>query len=198
MRKSLLSALPLLLLCAALHAQEAQPVVTHTAVIETSKGRIELELYGKDAPRTVANFVALAQQGFYNGLLVHRVRPDFVIQMGDQTTRDSSLRGRWGNGGRSSYDGKQFEDELNESTPSYQRGYVEGAVAMANRGPNTNSSQFFIMAEEKELEHKYTIFGRVTKGMDVVHAINQVKIDDRSVPLQDIQVRSITVAEAGG
>jgi len=180
-------------------AQERQPPITHTAIIETSKGTISMELYGKDAPRTVANFVALARNGFYNGLLIHRVVPGFVIQMGDQLTRDSSMRERWGTGGMSSYDGKPFEDELDETTPSYERGYVEGALAMANRGPNTNSSQFFIMLEDRDdMPHKYTIFGRVTRGMDVVHTISKAEANKKGVPAEDIQVRSVTVAEAAG
>ncbi len=121
-----------------------KPVITHTATIETSMGNIELELYGKDAPKTVLNFVGLAEDDVYNGILFHRIVPGFVVQAGDPNTKDPAKKAMWGSGGTSIYDGKEFADELNKETPSYQRGYVVGVVAMANRGPNTNTSQFYI------------------------------------------------------
>ena len=133
------------------------------ATIHTVKGDIELELYPQDAPKTVANFATLSKKGYYNGLTFHRVVPGFVIQGGDPSGN--------GSGGYSIY-GPTFEDELNPETPSYKAGYVEGVLAMANRGPNTNGSQFFIMlADNTSLPHNYTIFGKVTKGMDVVKQI---------------------------
>ncbi len=109
---------------------------TVNATIETSKGTIEVELYQSDAPKTVANFTGLAEQGYFNGIIFHRVAKGFVIQGGDPTGT--------GRGGKSIY-GSDFEDELNSSTASYQAGYMRGTLAMANRGPNTNTSQFFIM-----------------------------------------------------
>ena len=151
------------------------PVATQTAVIKTSLGDIEIELYGNDAPKTVDNFVGLAQKEFYNGILFHRVAPGFVIQAGDPKTKNDSLRDEWGQGGESIY-GKEFADELNPSAPSYQRGYVEGTLAMANRGPNTNTSQFFIMLGPSQLPKAYTIFGFVTKGLDVVHKIENTDL----------------------
>lgn len=129
---------------------------------------MELELYESDAPKTVTNFVGLANQGYYNGVTFHRVAKNFVIQGGDPTGT--------GAGGRSIY-GKEFEDELDPSTASYQEGYKRGVVAMANAGPNTNTSQFFILLHDAPwMQKNYTIFGRVIKGMDVVDSIAAVEI----------------------
>lgn len=138
-------------------------ITAKMATIHTAKGDIEIEFYPKDAPKTVANFSTLAKKGYYNGLTFHRVEPGFVIQGGDPNGN--------GSGGYSIY-GPTFEDELNPDTDSYKEGYKEGVVAMANRGPNTNGSQFFIMlADNDSLPKNYTIFGKVTKGLDVVHKI---------------------------
>lgn len=131
------------------------------ATIKTPKGNIELELYPADAPKTVTNFATHAKNGYYNNLTFHRVE-DWVIQGGDPNGN--------GTGGESIY-GKSFEDELNPNTPSYKAGYLEGILAMANSGPNTNGSQFFILTKDYPLPHKYTIFGRVINGMDVVKKI---------------------------
>lgn len=134
-----------------------------TGVIHTAKGDIEIEFYPDDAPKTVKNFATLAKRGYYNGLTFHRVEPGFVIQGGDPNGN--------GTGGYSIY-GTTFDDELIPSTASYKAGYKEGVLAMANRGPNTNGSQFFIMlADNDSLPKNYTIFGKVTKGLDVVHKI---------------------------
>lgn len=134
-----------------------------TAIIKTDKGDITLELYPKDAPKTVTNFATLSKNGYYDGLTFHRVEPGFVIQGGDPNGN--------GTGGNSIY-GAKFEDELNPNTDSYKAGYQEGVLAMANAGPNTNSSQFFIMlANNSTLPKNYTIFGKVTSGLDVVHKI---------------------------
>lgn len=136
------------------------PVSAKTAVIKTVKGEINIDLYPQDAPKTVTNFATLATNKYYDGLTFHRVEPGFVIQGGDPNGN--------GSGGYSIY-GDTFPDELNADTASYKAGYVEGTVAMANRGPNTNGSQFFIMwADRPDLPRNYTIFGKVTKGMDVV------------------------------
>ena len=129
------------------------------ANLETNHGRIELELFDEDAPRTVENFRKLASDGFYYGVVFHRVIPDFMIQGGDPTGT--------GSGGP----GYTFEDEENEHR------VVRGALAMANAGPNTNGSQFFIVTAEAcpWLDGKHTVFGRVTGGMDVVDTISQVQ-----------------------
>ncbi len=133
------------------------------AAILTAKGTIVIQLYGQDAPKTVINFATLAKKGYYDNLTFHRVVAGFVIQGGDPNGD--------GTGGRSIY-GDTFADELNPNTPSYQAGYKEGVVAMANRGPNTNGSQFFILlADHPELPKNYTIFGKVTSGMDVAQKI---------------------------
>lgn len=133
------------------------------ATIHTAKGDIVIQLYPTDAPKTVMNFATLAKAGYYNNLTFHRVEPGFVIQGGDPNGN--------GTGGESIF-GPTFEDELNASSSSYKAGYMQGVVAMANRGPNTNGSQFFIMlADNTSLPHNYTIFGKVTQGMDVVQKI---------------------------
>jgi len=162
---------------------------TVNIIIETTKGNIELELFESDAPKTVANFAGLAEQGYYNGIIFHRISKGFVIQGGDSTGT--------GRGGKSIY-GKEFEDELNPSTPSYKEGYKRGTVAMANRGPNTNTSQFFIMLKNVPMPKNYTIFGKVTKGMDVVDSIAAVEIipqmaDTDGKPKVDVVMTKVTV-----
>lgn len=140
-----------------------EKVSATTAVIKTAKGDIQLELYLNDAPKTVMNFATLAKNGYYDNLTFHRVEPGFVIQGGDPSGN--------GTGGTSIY-GAKFADELNPDTASYKAGYKEGVLAMANSGPNTNGSQFFIMLKDNEtLPKNYTIFGRVTSGDDVVKKI---------------------------
>lgn len=146
-----------------LYPQDEWDTTATAAAIHTAKGDIDIQLYTQDAPKTVTNFATLAKKGYYDGLTFHRVEPGFVIQGGDPNGD--------GTGGRSIY-GDTFPDELNPNTPSYKAGYVEGVVAMANRGPNTNGSQFFIMlADNTSLAKNYTIFGKVTSGMDVVQKI---------------------------
>jgi len=156
------------------------------ATLETSMGNIVIELYPNDAPRTVANFIGLAKRGFYDGIIFHRVVSGFVIQGGDPTGT--------GTGGDSIYGG-DFEDELNPNTESYKRGYVEGTVAMANRGPNTNSSQFFIMLEEKLLPKLFTIFGKVVEGGEVVQSIGRVQVDGNDKPLTPVVINKVTIQE---
>ena len=168
------------------------PVITHTATLKTSLGNIVFELYGEDAPKTVANFVGLAKQDFYDGILFHRVVPGFVIQGGDPKSKDINLKSQWGQGGGSIYNNAQFEDELNKETPSYKRGYVRGTIAMANAGPNTNTSQFFIMVGSG-LPPLYTIFGYVREGMDVVDAI--VANGQGAPPPNPIAIQDVTVTE---
>ncbi|MEP7219610.1 MAG: peptidylprolyl isomerase [Bacteroidota bacterium] len=171
--------------------KEGEPPVTHMAVIKTSMGDIEVELYGEDAPKTVANFVGLADKKFYDGILFHRVVPGFVIQAGDPKTKNEALKGEWGTGGESIYNGR-FPDELNPAAISYQHGYKEGVLAMANAGPNTNTSQFFIMlADNTTLPKNYTIFGRVTKGLDIVHKIEGVALGDKSQPKVPVKILSV-------
>jgi cyclophilin family peptidyl-prolyl cis-trans isomerase len=153
----------------------------HTITIETNKGNIVFQTYDGDAPKTVENFVSLANKGFYNGVIFHRVISGFMIQGGDPTGT--------GRGGP----GYQFADELNPNTESYKKGYVRGTLAMANAGPNTNGSQFFIMHKDYPLPNNYTIFGKVISGMDVVDAIAESETDPSDKPLQNMTMNKVTV-----
>jgi cyclophilin family peptidyl-prolyl cis-trans isomerase len=160
------------------------------ATIATDKGSIEIELLAEGAPRAAANFIELARKGFYDGVVFHRLVPGFVIQGGDGQYGhiDRLDRGRLGTGGP----GYKFADE------PFEGDYGRGAVAMANAGPNTNGSQFFICLADLSggrLPKKYTIFGRVTKGMDVVDAIAASQRDSRDQPAEPTAMRSVTVAD---
>jgi cyclophilin family peptidyl-prolyl cis-trans isomerase len=147
------------------------------AVLRTSEGDVELELYPDDAPQTVGNFTKLAEEGFYDGLTFHRVIPDFMIQGG-------CPRGD-GTGGP----GYTFEDEFN------QHKVDRGALAMANSGPNTNGSQFFIVTAEAcpWLDGKHTVFGRVTAGQDVVDRISRVDRDASDRPREPVTIDSVEI-----
>jgi cyclophilin family peptidyl-prolyl cis-trans isomerase len=149
-------------------------------------GDIKIQLYDQDAPKTVENFLRLTDSGYYNCLTFHRVAPGFVIQGGDPNGD--------GTGGTSAY-GAPFADELNPNTPSYKAGYVQGVVAMANSGPNTNGSQFFIMLADNQLPHNYTIFGKVVSGQNVVNAIGNVPINPPSdgKPLTPVVMESLKI-----
>lgn len=150
-----------------------------TATLHTSRGAIALELFDEDAPKTVENFVRLSREGFYGGITFHRVIPDFMIQGG-------CPRGD-GTGGP----GYEFDDE-----PNAHR-VVRGALAMANRGPNTNGSQFFIVTAEEcpWLDGRHTVFGRVDAGMDVVDGISLVDRDARDRPLDAVTIDRVELAE---
>ncbi len=150
--------------------------ITHYAVVNTTFGSFTIALFGQDAPKTVNNFVKLAKSGYFNQTLIHRIAKNFLVQMGDGSTRFLSKKGEWGKGGKSIYGG-YFADELNPNTYSFRTGYTYGTVAMANSGPNKNLSQFFICLDEAQyLEKKYTIFGKVVEGMDVVEQIETQEI----------------------
>ena len=155
----------------------------HTVTIETAKGTIVFETYDADAPKTVQNFISLTDKGFYNGLIFHRVIKGFMIQGGDPTGT--------GTGGP----GYQFADELDPNTVSAKAGYVRGTVAMANSGPNTNGSQFFIMQADNPLPHNYTIFGKVISGMDVVDAIATTQTNANDKPLTSISMIKVAVTD---
>lgn len=132
------------------------------AVIETEKGSIEIKFFETEAPRAVENFRLLAEHGYYDGLTFHRIVRGFMIQGGDPAGD--------GTGGQSAW-GAPFADEINPASPLYRGGYQRGLVALANAGPNTNSSQFFILHQDYPLQPNYVIFARVTTGMDVVDAL---------------------------
>lgn len=160
---------------------ETQTNTMPKVTIQTDKGDIEIELFPTDAPKTVENFLTLAKKNFYDGVIFHRVIKDFMIQGGDPTGT--------GRGGP----GYTFADELNPATDSYKGGYTRGVVAMANAGPNTNGSQFFIMHADNPLPHNYTIFGRVTKGIEVVDMIANSPVDINDRPIQDIAMKKVVV-----
>ena len=145
------------------------------ATLHTNHGAIAIELFDDDAPKTVANFVKLAGDGFYDGVVFHRVIPDFMIQGGDPTGT--------GTGGP----GYTFEDEFNEHP------VARGVLAMANAGPNTNGSQFFIVTTEAApwLDGKHTVFGRVTDGMDVVDTISAVETDSQDKPRETVTIERV-------
>jgi cyclophilin family peptidyl-prolyl cis-trans isomerase len=132
------------------------------AVIETGKGAIEMEFFPADAPKAVENFRLLAEHGYYDGLTFHRIVKGFMIQGGDPSGD--------GTGGESAW-GAPFADEINEASALYRNGYRRGIVAMANAGPDTNGSQFFILHQDYPLPPRYVIFAKVTNGLDVVDAL---------------------------
>lgn len=154
---------------------------THMITIDTNYGKIVIETYDSDAPNTVKNFVTLAQKGFYDGVIFHRVIKGFMIQGGDPTGT--------GMGGP----GYTFADELNPNTASYKAGYKKGVVAMANAGPNTNGSQFFIMHQDYPLPNNYTIFGHVVSGQDVVDKIANVQVGAGDKPVSPVTMKKVTI-----
>ena len=159
-------------------------MANRTAVIQTNKGTIRFELLEADAPKTTENFITLAGRGYYDGIIFHRVIKGFMIQGGDPTGT--------GAGGKSAWGGK-FADEINRSSPLYQTGYKAGTVAMANAGPNTNGSQFFIMHVDHPLPPSYSIFGRVIEGQDVVDAIATTPRDGSDRPLSEVKMEKVTI-----
>src|SRR3990172_869181 len=153
----------------------------HIVTIQTDFGEIRFETFDADAPKTVNNFITLAEKGFYDGLTFHRVISGFMIQGGDP------------NGTGAGGPGYQFEDELNPNTESYKTGYRRGVVAMANAGPNTNGSQFFIMHKDYPLPHNYTIFSALIGGQDVVDKIANVKTGPNDRPVEAVTMKKVTV-----
>lgn len=179
------------------------------ATIKTNQGDIKLQLFPDQAPKTVKNFVELAKQGYYKGVIFHRVIPDFMIQGGDPTGTGAD--------GESIY-GQAFEDEFSEELFNFK-----GALSMANAGPNTNGSQFFIVTNENVpadmvgqmkaagypdeviaryqeggtpwLDFHHTVFGQVIEGMDVAQKISQVKRDFRDRPEEDVVIEDVEIAE---
>src|SRR5204862_983311 len=155
-----------------------------TAVIQTNKGTIKFELLESDAPKTTENFITLAERGYYNGVIFHRVISGFMIQGGDPTGT--------GRGGQSAWGGR-FNDEINPSSELYRGKYTKGTVAMANAGPNTNGSQFFIMHADYPLPPSYTKFGRVVEGQDVVDKIAAAQTGSGDRPVKDVVMEKVTI-----
>ena len=159
------------------------------AVIETDKGEIEIAFYGEESPKAVENFRLLAERGYYNGLTFHRIVKGFMLQGGDP-------RGD-GTGGESAWGGK-FADNIVRTSPLYRRNYMRGVVAMANSGPNTNTSQFFIMHKDYPLPPAYVIFGEVVRGMEVVDALSETPtkagpMGEKSVPITPVVMKKVTI-----
>lgn len=163
----------------------AQTSTTGTVVImKTNLGDIKIELFEKESPKTVKNFLDLAKKGFYDGTKFHRVIKDFMIQGGDPNSKDDD----WSNDGTGG-PGYTFEDEFNSEK------LVKGSLAMANAGPNTNGSQFFIVTKSETpwLDGKHTNFGKVIEGMDVVDKIEALPINQNDHPTQDATIKSIEI-----
>jgi peptidylprolyl isomerase len=155
------------------------------ATLHTTKGDIVIELMENDAPKTVANFTKLVSEGYYDGTKFHRVIKDFMIQGGDPLTKDESMADRWGTGGP----GYQFEDEIHANNRNNT-----GTISMANAGPNTNGSQFFInVADNNFLDGKHTVFGRVVAGMDVVKAIENTDTVGPDRPVEAMVIDKVTL-----
>jgi cyclophilin family peptidyl-prolyl cis-trans isomerase len=159
--------------------------LTMNARITTTEGVIELELFNNLAPKTVENFVSLAESDFYTGVKFHRVIKGFMIQGGDPLTKDEDQVDFWGTGGP----GYQFEDEIHAENNN-----LAGTISMANAGPNTNGSQFFInTADNSFLDPKHTVFGKVVSGMEVVTAIESVDTFPNDRPIQHVEIQSIEI-----
>ena len=159
------------------------------AVIETDKGPIEIEFLAEQQPKAVENFRLLAEHGYYDGLTFHRIIKGFMIQGGDPEGDGAGGESAWG---------APFADDIDPDSPLYRDGYRRGLLAMANSGPNTNGSQFFIMHDNYPLPPQYVIFARVTAGMDVVDALAAVATTmndsgERSRPVTPVKMTKVTV-----
>lgn len=154
------------------------PQHKYSASIETSAGTMTAELFATEAPNTVNNFVFLAREGFYDGVIFHRVISGFMIQGGDPTGK--------GTGGP----GYKFRDE------PVSRPYKRGILAMANSGPNTNGSQFFVMHADYRLPPSYTIFGQLTGGEDVLDKIASAQVGAQDRPLEPVSISKVTITES--
>jgi cyclophilin family peptidyl-prolyl cis-trans isomerase len=154
------------------------------AVLETNKGTIKFELLEEDAPKTTENFRLLAEKGYYDGVIFHRVIPNFMIQGGDPLGE--------GYGGESAWGGK-FDDEIDRASALYQGPYSRGTVAMANSGPNTNGSQFFIMHIDYPLPPSYSKFGKVIEGQEIVDIIANVPRNHNDKPNERVVMEKVTI-----
>ncbi len=157
------------------------------AQIETNFGKIEVEFYSDDSPATVNNFMKLASEGFYDNTKFHRVIEDFMIQAGDQNSKNDNAPNTWGTGDP----GYSFPDEINSHK------LISGSLAMANSGPDTNGSQFFIVTKDETswLDGKHTNFGFVTNGMDVVKKIETTPTQSGDRPTEPVIIEKITLIE---
>lgn len=156
---------------------------SYTAVIQTSMGDLTVEFFSDTAPVTVNNFISLSNDGYYDNIIFHRVISGFMIQGGDPSGT--------GHGEYGKFPGYTFDDELNNQQP-----YEKGILAMANAGPNTNGSQFFIMHVDYPLPYQYTIFGKVTDGLDVIDTIASVQTAEGDKPVEDVVILGVTVSSS--
>ncbi len=157
--------------------------MNYTITLKTNKGEIVFKTYAESAPNTVENFIKLAKDNFYDNLIFHRVIDGFMIQAGCPLGT--------GTGGP----GYTFNDEIDADAEIYRRGYREGVVAMANAGPNTQGSQFFIMVEDNPLPPAYTIFGEVISGQSIANEISEVETGANDKPNEDIVIKEVLVEE---
>ena len=155
---------------------------SYTAVIKTNLGDMTVEFFTDDAPITVNNFITLSKDGYYDNVIFHRVISGFMIQGGDPSGT--------GHGDYGKYPGYKFDDELNNQRPC-----EKGILAMANAGPNTNGSQFFIMHVDYPLPYSYTIFGQVVDGFDVIDKIASVETDSADKPTTDVVISTVEITE---
>lgn len=159
-----------------------------TAILHTNKGDITIEFFEAQTPKTVANFIKLAKEGFYDGVKFHRVIKGFMIQGGDPLSKDDSKINLWGTGGP----GYSFEDEIGGTNKSNKND--KGTISMANAGPNTNGSQFFINAANNNfLDAKHTVFGKVASGMDVVTEIENTPTGSSDRPITPIVIKNVSL-----
>lgn len=172
-------------------AAESAPITTDSnqrymqATLSTNYGDITIEFFTDAAPNTVANFTKLANEGFYDGVKFHRVIEGFMIQGGDPLTKDDAMQARWGTGGP----GYTFADEIHADNRN-----MAGTISMANAGPNTNGSQFFINTKDNNfLDTKHTVFGKVIAGMDVVTKIEQVETGPMDRPVEPVVIQGIAL-----
>ncbi len=155
------------------------------ATIHTNKGDITIEFFENDAPKTVENFVTLARGGFYDGTKFHRVIKGFMLQGGDPQTKSDELMARWGSGGP----GYTFDDEIHANNRNQT-----GTISMANAGPNTNGSQFFLNTADNDfLDAKHTVFGKIVSGMEVVSAIEDTPTDSMDRPKEPLYINTISL-----
>jgi len=155
------------------------------ATIKTNFGDIRIKLFSPDAPKTVENFVKLAKSDFYNGTKFHRVIKGFMIQGGDPLTKDDSMKDKWGMGGP----GYAFDDEIHSNNHN-----IIGTISMANSGPNTNGSQFFINTNDNNfLDNKHTVFGKVITGMNIIESIENTITEGPDRPVKDVIIESIVL-----
>jgi len=171
---------------------ETEELLTNTkqimkATFTTNKGNFEIELFNELAPKTVENFVTLVESDFYNDVKFHRVIADFMVQGGDPLTKDDEMSDRWGTGGP----GYTFEDEIHAENNN-----AVGTISMANAGPNTNGSQFFINTADNDfLDTKHTVFGKIVSGMETISAIEAVEKFPNDRPVEAVVIESITVTK---